>query len=156
MRKIDLLVIHCSATRPKSDIGAAEIDKMHKANGWNRIGYHYVIRRNGAIEAGRPEAHIGAHTKGHNANSIGICLVGGLNEEGQPEDNFTDAQYLTLRFMVQALAAKYDLSYRQVAGHRDLSPDLDGDGVIESHEWVKLCPCFSVTTWIEDNDVLTT
>jgi len=66
MRPIDTLILHCSATPPDMDIGVAEIDTWHKAQGWKRIGYHFVIRRNGIVERGRPLAQIGAHVEGHN------------------------------------------------------------------------------------------
>lgn len=155
MRKIDSIIIHCSASRPTTDIGVKEIDQMHRGFGWSRCGYHYVIRRSGAIEAGRPESHIGAHTRGHNANSLGICLVGGINDGGKSDDNFTPAQYLSLSFVILALAAKHNVPLTRVVGHRDLSPDLDGDGVIEKHEFVKECPSFSVRTWLEDAGLLT-
>ena len=85
MRKVNLLVIHCAATKPNMDIGRDEIDSWHKARGWSGIGYHYVIRRDGRIESGRPVEQAGAHASGYNANSIGICLVGGINHNGKPE-----------------------------------------------------------------------
>ena len=71
-RKIDLIIIHCSATREGQDIGRDEIDKMHRQRGWREIGYHHVVRIDGTIEEGRDEDKIGAHTKGHNKHSIGV------------------------------------------------------------------------------------
>ena len=145
MRNIDLLVVHCAATRPSLDIGAREINEWHKRRGWSRIGYHYVIRRDGTLETGRPESQIGAHSKGHNANSIGICLVGGVNDKGKAENNFTEFQFNTLERLLSDLKVKYPNA--DILGHRDLSPDIDGDGVIESWEWVKDCPSFQVRDW---------
>src|SRR5690606_114532 len=78
-RFINLLVIHCAATTPLMDIGAKEIDVWHKQRGWSKIGYHFVIRRNGVIEKGRDISEVGAHVEGYNKNSIGICMVGGID-----------------------------------------------------------------------------
>lgn len=140
MRRIDEIVIHCSATNPLHNIGAAEIDEWHKARGWDGIGYHYVIRRNGALELGRPLEKPGAHTYGHNKHSIGVCYVGGLNYYDRPQDNRTPAQKKTLLVLLQALRSVF--TDARIVGHRDLSPDVDGDGEVEPWEWLKMCPCF--------------
>ena len=79
MRKISEIIVHCSATSEMRDFGAKDIDLWHKAQGWDCIGYHYVVRIDGTIEEGRPVERIGAHCKGHNAYSIGVCYVGGLS-----------------------------------------------------------------------------
>lgn len=152
MRAISLLVVHCSATRAASDIGAAEIDKWHRSRGWRKIGYHYVIRRDGTCERGRAEAEIGAHTQGHNSTSIGICMVGGLGVDGGAEANFTAPQYQALEGLLGDLLQRYPES--EVLGHRDLSPDIDGDGIIEKHEWVKMCPSFDVRDWMKSRGML--
>jgi len=107
------------------------------------IGYHAVIRRDGQIEFGRHFDKAGAHVKGQNYRSVGVALVGGLNVAGKAENNFTDEQWESLDAVVAMLRRAYP--YAEVLGHRDLSPDLDGDGIIEKHEWVKQCPCFSVS-----------
>lgn len=101
----NLLVVHCAATKARMDIGAAEIRRWHKEKGWADIGYHYVIRRNGVLEVGRDESTVGAHAVGHNARSIGICLVGGIDEQGHAENNFTPAQFAALRRLLVRLAA---------------------------------------------------
>jgi N-acetyl-anhydromuramyl-L-alanine amidase AmpD len=145
MRPIDQLVVHCAATRPDQDIGAAEIDAEHRAQGWDCIGYHFVIRRSGILENGRSVDRVGAHVKGHNAFSIGICLVGGVDANNKAENNFTPAQFDTLK----ALLSRLRLSYAdtEILGHRDFSPDLNNDGEIEPSEWIKECPCFNVMEW---------
>ena len=81
MREINKIVVHCSATQEGKNISAATIDKWHKKRGWRGIGYHYVIGLDGLIELGRPVEQVGAHVKGHNKNSIGICYVGGVEAE---------------------------------------------------------------------------
>jgi len=144
-QQTNYIVVHCSATRPGAQIGAAEIDQWHRARGWDCIGYHAVIRRDGRLEFGRPFDAVGAHTKGHNFESVGICLVGGLDARGNPEDNFTPVQKRIARWLIEALLHAYPGA--EVLGHRDLSPDTDGDGVINKHEWVKDCPCFDVRQW---------
>jgi len=150
MREIDLIVVHCSATPPSMDIGAAEIRKWHTdpkpvGRGWSDIGYQSVIRRNGVLEHGRDMRRIGAHVHGYNTNSIGICVVGGINESGDPENNFEPPQMATLRAYLQTLLEIFPNA--QLLGHRDLSPDLNHDGVIEENEWMKACPSFDVREW---------
>lgn len=137
MRKIDLLLVHCSATPPDMDIGAAEIRRWHvNDNQWSDIGYHYVIRRNGEIEPGRPERTVGAHARGHNANSIGVCLVGGVRRNaGQliAQENFTPAQWTALRSQLEDLLNRYPGA--RVLGHRDVDNS-------------KECPSFSTRDWM--------
>lgn len=142
----DWLVVHCSATPGTMDIGKAEIDRWHRAQGWLMIGYHYVIRRDGKIEIGRPEGAIGSHVQGYNNVSIGISMVGGTDAKGKPEDNFTSAQYAALAELLRDLKAKYPKA--QVCGHRDFSPDKNKDGKITSNEWMKACPSFDVREWL--------
>lgn len=144
MRKIDYIVIHCSATRCTEDITAADIDRWHKERGWHAIGYHFVIDLDGKVELGRAVRDVGAHAFGYNKNSIGICYVGGLDRYGHPADTRTPAQVKALRILVRELHASFPGA--KVVGHRDLSPDVDGDGVIERWEWLKQCPCFDVAT----------
>ena len=128
MRTITLIVIHCSAVRPDQTSSAAQIDTWHRQRGFHLgIGYHYVIRRNGEIEAGRPEYLVGAHCKNHNAHSIGVCYEGGLNARGQPADTRTEAQKKTLLSLLRAL--KVDYPDALIVGHHDLNP-------------LKACPCF--------------
>lgn len=135
MRSIDKIVIHCSATPPSMDIGAVAIDEWHRIeNRWSGIGYHKVIRRNGAVEQGRDLERVGAHAKGHNSHSIGICMVGGVNSEGKAENNFTLHQFSALLDELIALTADYPDAV--IVGHRDLP------GVRKS------CPCFDVSAWL--------
>ena len=144
--RTDYIVVHCSATRATSDIGVDEIRDWHvHKNGWRDIGYHAVIRRDGEIEWGRHFDEEGAHVAGQNYRSVGVCLVGGIDFDGSPENNFTDEQFKSLTVLLEVLQRAYPSA--SILGHRDLSPDLDGDGVVEKHEWVKDCPCFDVREW---------
>ena len=126
--------MHCSATKPSQDIGAAEIRRWHvEDNGWSDIGYHQVIRRNGAIELGRDLKVSGAHVVGYNKLSVGVCLVGGVNADGAPENNFTPEQFDSLRLTLDYWKRIYPDA--RVMGHRDF-PGVN-----------KACPCFDVSTF---------
>ena len=144
MRKIDMIVIHCSATRADVPLLPRQLDEMHRQRGFDGCGYHYYVRRDGEICTMRPVDRPGAHAKGYNQHSIGVCYEGGLDEQGRPADSRTELQKRSLRVLVRVLAM--DFQTRRIVGHRDLSPDLDGDGVIEPKEWTKVCPCFDVGT----------
>lgn len=100
------------------DIGVEEIDRWHKARGWSGVGYNWVIRRDGTIEQGRSLCKSGAHTKGYN-NSIGICYVGGVTEEGEPEDNMTATQEISLLYLIRSLRILF--GYLDLAGHNEFS-----------------------------------
>lgn len=142
MRTIDMIVIHCTATRADEPLSSSDLTRMHRKRGFKCCGYHYYIRRDGMICTMRPVERVGAHAKGHNATSIGIAYEGGLDACGNPADTRTEEQKHSMRVLVRVL--KSDFPIRKVVGHRDLSPDLDGDGVVEPEEWTKLCPCFEV------------
>ena len=122
MRKITLIVIHCSAVRPNQMSSAKDIDKWHKDRGFKCIGYHYVIRRDGTIELGRPEWQVGAHchVKGqnHNKHSIGVCYEGGYDIRGQPADTRTAEQKVAMRRLLEELHERYPRA--MIVGHRDL------------------------------------
>jgi len=148
MRDIKYLVVHCSATKEGKDLDVEDIDRMHKRRGWSGVGYNYVIKLDGEIQKGRDLEKIPAHVKGFNRNSIGICYIGGLDENGKPSDTRTDKQKEALLFKL--LTLKRLFPYAKIVGHRDLSPDRDGDGVVERHEWLKACPCFDAAEEYKD------
>ena len=143
MRPIKLIVIHCSATREDREFTEYDLDICHRRRGFNGTGYHFYIRKNGDIKSTRPLERIGAHTRGFNKESIGICYEGGLDVQGCPADTRTPEQCSALRLLVHQLLKRFRNNVR-ICGHRDLSPDLNGDGVIEPEEWIKECPCFEV------------
>ena len=145
---VRFIAVHCAATPPDLDIGAKEIREWHKARGWDEIGYHYFIRREGTVEAGRPLDSQGAHVVGHNHEAVGICLVGGVKRvpdaDGQPDAdgprwdlipdaNFTATQYASLEGLLYVLLKRFGGA--AVRGHRDFP------GV------TKPCPCFNVREW---------
>jgi N-acetyl-anhydromuramyl-L-alanine amidase AmpD len=142
VRAIDKIIIHCSATKPSMDIGYTEIKRWHtdpkpKGNGWSDIGYHDVIRRDGSVESGRRIELAGAHTVGQKAHSIGICMVGGIDDKGKPESNFTTGQWRSLRRLVKMYLAQYPKA--TVHGHREFA--------------AKACPSFSVQEWLKNGMV---
>lgn len=144
MRRIDYIVIHSSATKEGRDFRLKDVDAWHRLRGFSRIGYHFVVDLNGEVEKGRGLEEVGAHVRGKNANSIGICYIGGLSAIGKPKDTRTEAQKKALRELVEELKEKYPSA--KVVGHRDLSKDLNGDGKITPNEFEKACPCFNVST----------
>lgn len=132
--RTDLIVIHCAATKPTMDIGLREIRQWHVQRGWLDVGYHYIIRRDGRIEEGRPRDAVGAHVEGHNSTSLGICLVGGIDATGKPEDNFTHEQWASLEGLVWEASTVWYQDAR-IVGHRDLDSG-------------KACPSFDVKQWL--------
>lgn len=142
MRFINLIVVHCSATRCDRCYTEHDLTTDHLRRGFSGAGYHFYIRKNGDIKTLRPLERPGAHARGYNAHSIGICYEGGLNHYGMPEDTRTEWQRHSLRVLVRTLLLDYPDA--RVAGHRDLSPDLNGNGEVEPMEWTKQCPCFEV------------
>ncbi len=123
MRIINLIVVHCSATREDCTLSPEDLDRLHRRRGFNGTGYHYYIRKDGTVHLTRP-------------------IEGGLDCRGRPADTRTPAQRATLRQLVGQLQEKFPGC--RVCGHRDLSPDLNGNGEIEPEEWIKQCPCFEV------------
>lgn len=137
IERVDWIVIHCAATKPTMDIGVTEIRQWHLKQGWDDVGYHFVVRRNGVVEKGRPLNRPGAHVRGINHCSIGICMVGGLAADGKTaESNFTRAQWNSLRSLVVEMETHFPNA--PVIGHRDVP------GV------AKACPSFDVADWYKE------
>ncbi|MCO7227525.1 N-acetylmuramoyl-L-alanine amidase [Pleionea sp. CnH1-48] len=135
MRKLNKLnvyglVVHCSATKPSMKVNAQVIKRWHTEDrGWSDIGYHFVINRDGSLETGRSLQYQGAHVRGYNAQTIGVCLIGGLDENGKPDANYTLAQYETLKKLYGDLRLRFPI--QEILGHRDLDKGKD-------------CPCIDV------------
>ena len=124
MRQISKIIVHCADTPEGRDVRAAEIKRWHtakppKGNGWNDIGYHYVIDLDGTVQPGRPVEEAGAHCSGHNSDSIGVCYVGGCDKKMTPKDTRTDAQKAALITLLKYLVGKYPGA--KIYGHRDFS-----------------------------------
>lgn len=137
--KTDYIVVHCSATGDKADVGAADIDKWHRGQGWACIGYHYVIRRNGEVEEGRDVQVVGAHVAGYNEHSVGICMVGGVDADNpnKAKNNFTEAQFTSLKSLLTTLKIMYPNA--KIQGHKDF-PGVK-----------KACPSFEIKDWVAKN-----
>lgn len=155
MREIKSIVIHCSATKEGVEVDEAQIEKWHKERfqkiGGKHIGYHILIYLDGTIIQTKGLRHIGQHVAGNNANTIGVCYIGGLNSKGKPKDTRTPAQKQSMKRVVKELKKLYPDA--EVKGHRDFSPDLNGNGIIEPFEFLKDCPCFSVAYWLKSEKI---
>ena len=145
------ITIHCSATKPKNSFGVDKLRELHvDKNGWSAIGYHFYITTDGRLNPCRPLNKPGAHVKGHNTDNIGICLEGGLNNDtGKPDDTYSSHQKDALREIVNYLQDSFGIDDENVKGHRDWSPDSNGDGKVDSKDWLKACPCFDVQKWLK-------
>ena len=136
MRTINKLIVHCPATREGQEISVETIRKWHLQRGWRDIGYHYVIYLNGTVKKGRDLKISGAHTRGYNKESIGICYIGGVESDGKtPKDTRTDAQKESLSSLLLKLKSEHCDSI--VYGHRDFSakacPSYDAT---EEYKWI--------------------
>lgn len=147
-RTITEIIIHCTATPEGKDVTVEQLRNEHVKNrGFSDIGYHYVVYRNGHVMDGRDVDKVGAHCTNHNAHSIGIAYVGGVeNKPGVPyerqkgKDTRTLAQKAGLLSLLVDLRKLYPKA--KILGHRDTSPDKNGNGTVEPCEWIKECPCF--------------
>lgn len=131
---VRFIVLHYSATYPDQDLDVDDVRKMHKARGWKDVGYHYVIKRDGTVQKGRPDHVVGAHVAGRNTGTLGICCIGGVERETGPNvgvDNRTLAQKAATIKLVKDLLARHPNA--EVVGHRDLGPTQ--------------CPGFDVRPW---------
>ena len=135
----DFIAVHCSATKPSMNIGAADIDRWHRQRGFKCLGYHFVIKRDGTVEEGRPVDQVGAHVENWNSVSVGVCMVGGVSEKDVniAENNFTEAQFESLKKVVTDLKKRYPKA--SVQGHRDF-PKV-----------AKSCPSFDAKAWAKQN-----
>lgn len=140
MRPVNLIVVHCSATREDVDYTPEQLERDHRSRGFTRAGYHFYVRRDGEILPMRPLAMVGAHARAYNRLSVGVCYEGGLDKEGQPADTRTLEQKESLVVLLDWLLSHYPNG--RICGHRDLSKDLNKDGRISCGEWIKHCPCF--------------
>lgn len=146
--QVKYIIVHCSATRENMSYPGWLLDQDHRARGFSEAGYHFYIRRSGSIERLRSLTRSGAHTRGYNRCSIGICYEGGLDICGIARDTRTPKQRRSLRLLISALCRSYARAV--VVGHRDLSPDRNHNGHIEPSEWLKACPCFDARSEYRD------
>lgn len=139
MRNIKYIAVHCTASHQSMTIEG--LKQEFKRKGWVNPGYHYVVSPDGKISQLLDEEKVSNGVKGFNSVSINVAYIGGIDTNGKPVDNRTDAQKASLRSLLKMLHKKYPAAVIQ--GHRDFSPDLNKDGKITSNEWMKACPCFN-------------
>ena len=135
--KTDTIVIHCSATPPTMDIGVEKIREWHvDENHWDDVGYHHIIKRCGTLEPARPEEMQGSHNPQTNYRSVAVCLIGGSDASGGWSNNFTDAQFVSLKSLILDLIKRYEI--KKIIGHYQVDDK-------------KECPSFKVPEWLEKN-----
>ena len=135
MRNINKIIVHCSATPEGKNFTVKQIDACHRQRGFNGIGYHFVIYLDGSVHVGRALAKAGAHCKGYNAHSIGVCYIGGVATDGKtPKDTRTDAQKASLVKLITELRQQFPNA--SVHGHREFAN--------------KACPCFDARKEYKD------
>ena len=127
MRKINKIIVHCSATKEGNNVTASTIDQWHKDRGWRCIGYHYVVALDGTIEYGRSIYETGAHVKNQNEGSIGVCYIGGLGSSMEAKDTRTPEQKESLLLLLKTLKKMHPAA--TIHGHNEFS--------------TKACPCFN-------------
>jgi len=137
MRTIDYIIIHCTATS-KNVTHQVILDGWRK-KGWVSNGYHWLVSKNGLAARLQDDELVSNGVLGHNHESINLCYIGGI-ENGKAKDTRTDDQKGALLVLIEDYRNKYPGAI--ILGHRDLSPDLNKNGIIESKEWIKICPCF--------------
>lgn len=139
MRNIKYIAVHCTASHQSMTIEGLKQEFRRK--GWVNPGYHYVVSPDGKISQLLDEEKVSNGVRGYNSEIINVAYIGGIDTNGKPIDNRTDAQKASLRSLLKMLHKKYPTAVIQ--GHRDFSPDLNKDGKITSNEWMKACPCFN-------------
>lgn len=145
-RRIKRIVIHCTAT-PQS-VTTSQLMRGFKERGWAAPGYHLLVLPAGSIRQLWPLGRVANGARGYNATSVHVAWVGGVDAAGRPVDNRTPAQRAALRLVVERLTKSFPDA--DIVGHRDLSPDLNGNGIVDPWERVKECPCFDVRTEFAD------
>lgn len=138
-KETNAIFVHCSATKPSMDIGVREIRQWHKEKGWLDIGYHFVIRRDGTVEEGRAIEAVGSHVQGYNSDSVGVCLVGGIDAKGNFEANYTPQQMSALKGLLHELRGTYPNAV--IRAHHDVAP--------------KACPSFNLSHWVKTGELVT-
>lgn len=144
MRKITHIVIHCTAGPQTQTIES--IRNYWRSIGWKRPGYHRIIDAKGVVHSLSDYASPTNGVAGHNANSIHVAYIGGVDKSGKPVDNRTPEQLAAMEKLIGELANQFPGAI--ILGHRDFSPDKNRNGVIEPNEWIKACPSFSVREWL--------
>ena len=146
MRRIKRIFIHCTASRQTATV--QDIEREFKRRGWERPGYHFILDADGKIHQLLDTEKVSNGVYGYNQTAINIAYIGGIDENGKGIDNRTHAQKQSLIRLLLALRKKYPDA--EILGHRDISPDTNGNGIVDPLERIKECPCFDAITEYKD------
>lgn len=146
MRRIKRIFVHCTASHQTASVN--DIKAEFKRKGWKKPGYHYLVDAGGAIHQLLDDANISNGVKGYNSTSINIAYIGGIDSEGKATDNRTEPQKQALRKLIKLLHGRYPDA--EILGHRDISPDKNGNGIVDPWERIKECPCFNAKEEYKD------
>lgn len=146
MRKIERIFVHCTAGSQRQTVN--DLQTEFKRKRWKHPGYHYVVQADGTISQLLDEQLVSNGVKGYNSTSVNVAYMGGIDSEGKATDNRTDAQKESLRKLLKLLKGRYPDA--KILGHRDISPDTNGNGVVDTWERIKECPCFDAITEYKD------
>lgn len=138
MRRIGYIAVHCTAGRQTQTV--SDLQAEFRRKGWVYPGYHYVVSPDGKIMQLLDEDKVSNGVNGFNSVSVNVAYIGGIGADGKAVDNRTDEQKKSLRQLLGMLKRKYPGAVIQ--GHRDFSPDTNGNGVVDPWERIKECPCF--------------
>nr|DAE86683.1 MAG TPA: endodeoxyribonuclease I [Caudoviricetes sp.] len=139
MRKIERIFVHCTASNQNATVN--DIKAEFKRKGWKNPGYHYLIDKDGVIHQLLDDSKVSNGVKGYNSTSINVAYIGGIDSSGKGVDNRTEQQKKSLRSLLKVLHSRYPDA--QIMGHRDISPDTNGNGIVDPWERIKECPCFN-------------
>lgn len=146
MRKIERIFVHCTASKQTATV--EDIKREFKAKGWKNPGYHYLVDANGKTHNLLPEDQVSNGVQGYNQTSINVAYIGGIDGSGKGVDNRTEEQKQALKKILTELKKKYPDA--EIMGHRDISPDKNGNGIVDPWERIKECPCFDAKTEYKD------
>lgn len=146
MRQIERIFIHCTAGNQNATV--EDLMREFKSKGWRNPGYSYVVLANGAIHQLLPDSEISNGVQGYNSTAINVAYTGGIDRNGKAVDNRTEEQKKSLVSLLKSLRERYPKA--KIMGHRDISPDKNGNGIIDPWERIKECPCFDAITEYKD------
>lgn len=146
MRGIKRIFVHCTAGSQRQTV--ADLQAEFKRKGWKNPGYHYVIQADGTVKQLLGEQFVSNGVKGYNSTSVNVAYMGGIDADGKAVDNRTDAQKASLLTLLKELKGRYPKA--EILGHRDISPDTNGNGIVDPWERIKECPCFNAKDEYKD------
>lgn len=146
MRGIKRIFVHCTAGSQRQTV--TDLQAEFKRKGWKNPGYHYVIQADGTVKQLLGEQFVSNGVKGYNSTSVNVAYMGGIDADGKAVDNRTDAQKASLLTLLKELKGRYPKA--EILGHRDISPDTNGNGIVDPWERIKECPCFNARDEYKD------